>query len=466
MAVGGLQHHQSQTKTLVIGAGPAGIAAATYLRRAGIDVTVREKLSRPMGIVSHVIPEFRISSQELELDIQMAQAQGVRFEFNTPVTLDLPALRREFDHVIIATGAWESGAGDLEVDGVHVLDALDFLRRSKDSDLALDLGKQVAVIGGGDVAMDCARAAARNRGVEQATIVYRRTRAQMPAQREELELAVADGVRFVELHAPSGYGDGRLRCDIMQLGAPDAKGRASVSKTDKNVLMPFDTVICAVGARVDTAAFAAAGLEQDARGFALLDGDCQASLPGVYVIGDCKAGPATVVRAMADAKRAATAIITGEGLPLPFETFELEACREELLAKKGILEAATTPPADAARCLGCNTVCEICVDVCPNRANVSIDMGPAGTQVIHLDGSCNECGHCGVFCPTAGDPYKDKFTLYATREDFDASHNPGVLPLAGGSRLYRDKNGETGNTMPQEYAAILATIEEKYGYLQ
>jgi putative selenate reductase len=251
----------------------------------------------------------------------------------------------------------------------------------------------------------------------------------------------------------------------MELGAPDASGRASVSKTEKSVLLQFDTVINAVGARVDKAAFAAAGLVVGERGFAQLDEAGLSSVPGVYVIGDCKAGPATVVRAMADAKRAASDIITREGLPLPFKTYELQACRQELLEKKGILQAASTPPADAARCLGCSTVCEICVDVCPNRANVAIDMGAAGMQVLHLDGSCNECGNCGVFCPTAGDPYKDKFTLYATQEDFDVSHNPGALRLPGGGWLSRSQDGQTSNNIPQQYAAILATIEKKHGYL-
>jgi putative selenate reductase len=391
---------------------------------------------------------------------------GVNFEFNAPEDFDLAALKQEYDYVIIATGAWKEGTSDLAIDGVHVYDALDFLRRSKESGLSLELGKRVAVIGGGDVAMDCARAAARNSGVEQAALVYRRTRAQMPAQAEELELAVADGVEFVELHAPCSYEDGVLKCDVMQLGETDASGRASVSKTEQSVLVEFDSVVCAVGARVDTSLFERCGLQQDARGFATLTAANESSLSGVYVVGDCKAGPATVVKAMADAKAAAKDILAREGLDAGFKAYELQACRDELLAKKGVLKAKdAVPQKDAARCLGCNTVCEVCVDVCPNRANLTLDLGTAGMQVIHLDGLCNECGNCGVFCPTAGNPYQDKFTLYATREDFDVSHNPGALPLPGGTWLCRSSDGQTGNDIPREYTAILATIEEKHGYL-
>jgi putative selenate reductase len=432
-------------RVLVIGAGPAGLAAASYLARNGVAVTVRERLAKPMGIVSHVIPTFRIRDDEIALDVALAEAYGVDFEFNAPANYDLQALRADYDFVIVATGAWLPGTSDLKIDGVRVIDALDFLARFRYSDDKSKLGRRVAVIGGGDVAMDCVRTATRITGVERAAIVYRRTREQMPAQREERELAEADGVEFLELLAPRKFDRATLSCDVMALGDYDASGRRGVFATGEKQELDFDVVISAVGARVDATQFAANGLALDTRGFCELSDQLETSLPGVYVAGDCKAGPQTVVRAMADAKLIVLDILSKLEQDLDFQTFEPQACREELLLKKGVLTAAdTAPQADASRCLSCNSLCEVCVDVCPNRANIAIAIGAdfsQPSQILHLDRLCNECGNCAVFCPTAGKPYLDKPTLFATVEDFEDSSNQGFLPLDNGCYRLRLANG-------------------------
>lgn len=425
-----------KAKVLVIGAGPAGIATATYLRRNGIDVTVHEMRKAPMGIVSHVIPSFRIGDEEIEVDVAMAKAYGVVFVYNIPEAYDLEALKTKYDFIILATGAWAEGHGGIPVDGKHVLDALPFLAESRKTNLNLNLGKKVGVIGGGDVAMDCARAAMRNKGVEQVTIVYRRTRAFMPAQAEEVELAIEDGVEFCELLSPVTYEDGVLTCTMMKLGEMDASGRRGVIPTDKSEVLSFDTVISAVGARVDTSQFIKNGILIGQNGSVAINEANETALPGVYLAGDCKAGPATVVKAMADAKRIAKDILYKVGVDNDFKTYPIETCRSTLIEKKGVLRAksvfAEGAVGDAVRCLSCGEVCEICTDVCPNRANITIDMKDyycQRYQVIHIDGMCNECGNCGVFCPAKGDPYKDKLTLFATEEDFTDSMNRGFLPL-------------------------------------
>jgi putative selenate reductase len=457
----------SKTKVLVIGGGPAGLAAASYLRRNGVDVTVREIRDRLLGIVAHVIPDFRISNNEVALDVDMAIAQGVRIEYGADANYDLATLQKEYPYIIIATGAWEQGSGPLPLDGAQVIDALDFLERSKNSGLTLSLGRHVAVIGGGDVAMDCARAATRNRGVEQTTVVYRRTRALMPAQPEEIELAQTDGVIFRELHAPCSFAEGKLTCDIMELDEPEADGRPGISASGRQAILMVDTVISAVGAGVDTSAFAACGLEQDERGFARLNDVNESSLPGVYVAGDCKAGPRTVVQAMADAKSIARDILAKLVIQDDFRQFAPAACRDELLTRKGILNAAQPGPAAAnaetPRCLTCNNVCEICVDVCPNRANVAIDLVNAPSplvqryQILHLDGLCNECGNCGTFCPSGGKPYRDKLTLYAREEDYDHSENCGFLPLGDGRVKLRLADGNSRIIMlPDHKGKLLA----------
>jgi len=225
-------------------------------------------------------------------------------------------------------------------------------------------------------------------------------------------------------------------------------------------------VIVATGAKVDTAQLAANGIDLDGRGRACLKDSGEASVPGVYVIGDAKAGPKTVVAAMADAKAAATDILGQLGIAADFQTFPLACSREDLLGRKGVL-AASVPDdagADSARCLGCSSVCEICVDVCPNRANVAVSVPGGGQpyQILHLDALCNECGNCAVFCPSAGRPYADKWTLFASEADFNDSQNQGFW-LKDGAAITRCEAG-TGQ-LPEPVQRLTQAVLDGYRYL-
>jgi putative selenate reductase len=173
----------------------------------------------------------------------------------------------------------------------------------------------------------------------------------------------------------------------------------------------------------------AAGCAFDEKGRIVTDENCMSSVDGLYVIGDCRKGPATVVKGIADAMAAASAIAG-----INFEKYEKENGADDVsrcLAKKGILsDACDTLP--EKRCLGCATVCEVCTDVCPNRANVAVSVpGLEKAQILHVDGMCNECGNCAVFCPYSGRPYKDKLTLFWSEEDMENSENTGFLVLEG-----------------------------------
>ncbi|MDR2403063.1 MAG: putative selenate reductase subunit YgfK [Spirochaetaceae bacterium] len=459
----------------VIGAGPAGIAAAVFLRRNGIPVMVYEKRDQPYGIVRYVIPAFRITAKAIERDFNLALKLGVEFRFGVPEAWSLAALKKEHPFVVLATGAWKEGSCPVGSGGKNIRDALKFLEDSKNSGEALDLGKTVGIIGGGDVAMDCARAAKRNRGVERATIVYRRTKEFMPAQREELELALADQVEILELRAPESYNGGVLVCEVMRLGEYDASGRRGIVGTGRKEAYPFDTLIGAVGARVDTTLFSRNGITLNDRGLPLVRGVNESSVPDVYIAGDCRTGPATVVKAIADGRSIAGDILRKLGLPPDIGVSSPQSAAPlSCYAKKGILcEADKT--ADAARCLSCADICEICCDVCPNRANVAASpesslMAGTDHQVIHIDAMCNECGNCAVFCPHGGLPYRDKFTVFSREEDFNDSGNRGFLPLEGrafkvrledGSvRLWR--RGET--TIPPEFAGLIGLVMDRYGY--
>jgi putative selenate reductase len=456
-------------KAAIIGAGPAGIAAGVYLRRNGMDVTVFEKREKPMGVVRYIIPEFRISQAAIDLDYQMALKTGVNFKFGI-TDINVAELKKQYDFVIIATGAWKEGACPVQRGGENTVDAMDFLERSKNADCKLDLGNTVAVIGGGDVAMDCARAALRANGSPKVSIVYRRTREFMPAEPEEQRLALEDGVEFLELLAPVAYENGILTVEGMKLAERGADGRRKVEPTGETKQLPFDTVINAVGARVDAEIFAKSDIQQTGKGYAAVDDQNRTNLDGVYVAGDCRRGAATIVEAMADSKRIAKDILSGLKLPHDFVRVSKETDMEKLRGSRGVLAQKTGDMSDAGRCLVCDAVCEVCCEVCPNRANVAI-IAAGRLQVIHIDGMCNECGNCGIFCPHTGLPYKDKFTVFWSEEGFLESSNQGVLFKEDDRILVRDEQGAQfvcpidDARLSEKFAAVIMAIKQEYGYL-
>jgi NADPH-dependent glutamate synthase beta chain and related oxidoreductases len=306
------------------------------------------------------------------------------------------------------------------------MNVIRFLEECKAGTLA-PLGENVIVIGGGNTAMDAARAAKREKGVKHVRLVYRRTARWMPADEEELQLAREDGVEFCELLAPVTFENGALLCNVMRLGEPDASGRRSPVETGEQISLPCDTLIAAVGEKIEVDLFTDNGIALTARGKAETDANLMTSRPHVYVVGDCNRGPATVVEGIADARTVADAIVGAYH-------YEICACGDTTEAacheKHGILKDYEQAEKERARCLSCGTVCECCVQVCPNRANVAIRVpGKAKPQILHVDRMCNECGNCLVFCPYDSKPYKEKFTLFSTEAEFDGSENKGFLPL-------------------------------------
>jgi len=422
-------------RVAVVGGGPAGLSAAYFLGRAGVRTTVFERRESLGGVVRHVIPAFRIEDGDIERDIALCRAMGAEFRLNCAVSSVQSLFDAGYTHVILATGAWRKGDAGLSYG--EALDVLDFLERAKQNPEAVRLGEHVVVVGGGNTAMDAARGARRIPGVKDVTIVYRRTRRYMPADPEELELALADGVALRELLAPVGVRDGLLTCQVMTLGAPDASGRRSPVETGETVALPASTVITAVGAQVDAPFYRDNGLAVDRRGRAVVDPETlESSVPHVYVAGDGQKGPGTVVEAIAGAAKAAGAIAA-----LDVERYVDRNRRAEryqaLLAKRGEL-CGDCEGCEDSRCLGCATVCEACASVCPNRANVAVWVpGMEMRQILHIDGMCNECGNCATFCPYDSRPYRDKFTLFWREEDFENSENDGFLPLAGGGTRVR-----------------------------
>ncbi|WP_243342527.1 putative selenate reductase subunit YgfK [Anaerococcus sp. AGMB09787] len=462
---------RSDKKVLVIGAGPGGIAAATYLRRNGMDVVVREKLAKPYGIVSHVIPEFRISDADIERDYKIAVKTGVKFEFNSEVTGFYEELKNSFDYIIVATGAWKKGISPVKEGSENILDSLEFLWNVRNNNEAR-LGKRVAVVGAGDVAMDCVRTAARQEGVEEVSLVYRRTEAYMPATQEEVNDVKAEGHKIYELLAPYSYDGQTLKCKKMQLGDFDQSKRRSIEETGEDIALEFDTVIGATGARVDTKAFEENGINLDDRNRVKTLDNLETNVENVYVVGDCRLGASTIVKAMGDAKKVCLDILAKENLDNDFKKFEVEEDKEQIYAKRGLLEDIKEGRAEGQRCLKCDQICEVCTEVCPNRANVAIKVEGYDNlnQIIHIDGMCNECGNCGVFCPHAGNPYKDKFTVFWTEEDFEDSTNTGILKNEDGSYKVRLENGKVIKTsdirvdLSENMINLIEAIEKNYSH--
>ncbi|QQK07128.1 putative selenate reductase subunit YgfK [Miniphocaeibacter halophilus] len=462
---------KSNSKVAVIGAGPSGVAAASYLRRNGMNVVVFEKLAKPYGIVSHVIPRFRISDEQINRDFKIAEAQGVEFRFNTEVTDSYEELKKEYDYIVVATGAWKNGAAPVKEGAENTIDALDFLWKMR-MEGGMDLGKKVAVVGAGDVAMDCSRLSKRQLGVEEVTLVYRRTESYMPATQEEVEDVKADNITILELTAPVSYDGKVLKCEKMKLGDWDASGRKSVEGTGEFIELEVDTVIGATGAKVDTSAFEANGLNLDERGRVKVLESRESSVENVYVIGDCKAGASTIVKGMADAKFAAMDILAKEGLGNDFTQFDFPEYDEVIYERRGVLQRPLEGKEEGLRCLKCDQICEICTEVCPNRANVAIEIEGFKTphQIVHIDGMCNECGNCAVFCPTAGKPYKDKITVFWTEEDFIDSTNVGFLRINEDTFKVRLENGNIiehklgDGQLSYTLTRFLETLLEDYEY--
>lgn len=431
----------------VVGAGPAGLSAAYFLAREGFGVTVFEREADAGGVVRYVVPQFRISREAIESDVEFIRELGVEFRFGVKESLDVEGLKEAgYEHVVMAVGTYQSRPLPVEGDNTNVYPAFPFLRRFNRDPSQLSLGKQVVVVGAGDTAMDCSRAALRCPGVESVTIVYRRAFEQMPASPEEYEYAVEDGITFRWLRNPARFDtDGTLELTVMELGETDDSGRRRPVATDRTETIHADSIVHAVGDDPEAEVLEAAGLTVNERGMVETGSAGETELENVYLIGDSRTGPSTIVQCIAEGRRAADAIcktvdpdwLREEHIP------EMDPAKrlEEIRAKKGEIipkpdpRSSYDPVVFAAteknRCLECDFVCNKCVDVCPNRANIAVPVSGEPLfsdpfEIVHLDAYCNECGNCAHFCPWENDrPYVDKPTVFSTAEDFANSENPG-----------------------------------------
>jgi glutamate synthase (NADPH/NADH) small chain len=313
-------------RVAIVGSGPAGLTAAGELVRMGHEVTIYEALHKPGGVLVYGIPEFRLPKQIVSNEVQRLLDAGVKIECNVIIgrTYTLPELRERFDAVFIANGAGlpvfmnvpgENLKGVYSANEyltrVNLMAAYQFPR----SDTPVLHGKRVAVVGGGNVAIDSVRTA-RRLGAEAAMIVYRRTRSELPAREEEVYHAEHEGIQFHFLTAPiEVLGKEKrwvagLKCVRMQLGAPDASGRARPEPlSGSEFVLPCDVVVIAIGTRANPLLTSTCpDLKLNKQGNILVDDNGMTSVPGVFAGGDIVRGAATVILAMGDGKRSAQAI--------------------------------------------------------------------------------------------------------------------------------------------------------------
>ncbi len=410
------QIQKTGKKAAIVGAGPAGLAAAHDLAIAGHEVTVFEASPEPGGMLRWAIPEYRLPKREVEKEIDYIRSLGVALQCNAEIgtSITLEALKRDVDALFISTGA--PVGVSLSIPGEElpgVTDGIHFLRAAA-SGSPSPVGSTVAVVGGGNTAVDCARTA-RRLGAGHVTLVYRRGREEMPAADEEVEALLQEGVEIEFLATPLRFfeKDGKLsemECSRMQLSEPDASGRRQPKPVAGGEFrIPVETVIAALGQRVDSAFAQGLGIETGKNGTISIDPATGATnVEGVFAGGDVVTGPAFVIDAIAAGKKAARSMsryLRGEPLVEEAHPRAPEKLSEEEVAGLGAWVGAAqrirmpeeTPEARAG------DFREAALGYAPAEAQKEASRCLAG----QIEG-CIECGECERRCDVKAIDYRMK----------------------------------------------------------
>ena len=297
-------------KIAVLGGGPGGLSAAYYLQLMGHQTTVYEMLPKLGGMLRYGIPNYRLPKERLEDDVNAILKTGVQVEYGKKIGQDITIqdLREQYDAVLITIGASTDKKLGLEgEDAEGVMSAVQFLRNIGKNIITDLTGKEVAVIGGGNVSMDAVRTAKRL-GAKKVSIVYRRRMADMTALPGEINGAVADGIELQTLKAPAAIDvdeNNHVKGIYVtpQMVSTIKNGRASVRPTgEDDIYIPCDVLVVAIGQNIETAHFEAAGIPVSRGKILTTSTGAVEDMPDVYAGGDCSSGPATVIKAIAAAK--------------------------------------------------------------------------------------------------------------------------------------------------------------------
>ncbi|MFK5925472.1 MAG: FAD-dependent oxidoreductase, partial [Desulfuromusa sp.] len=482
-------------KVAIIGAGPTGLSCAHYLAMEGFAVEMFEANGFLGGMAADGIPVFRLDDGSLQKDIDGIIFLGVKVHMNEQISAaKFQEIRDTNDYVYVAVGAQESLPLNIPgIDAEGVFDQLTYLsrvRRMQD----IPKSKKIIVIGAGNSAMDAARTAKRVVGKDgEVTIVYRRTRREMPCDPEEVRGALEEGIELVELASPEAVvvKDGKvagLTVNKMKLGEPDESGRARPIKIQNSEsVIEADLIIPAIGQQVVLDFYPEDKLEVNQATY-------ETTLDNVFAGGDAMRGASSLINAIADGQNVALQIMEKShqerhGFYSPrddrqpdLNILQIKQARRgfgpdlpEVAAESRInfdlfMTSLTDDAAvqEASRCLQCDLVCNICTTVCPNRSNMYYPLTEAVTvpletavssngtveivrkgsatisqpyQIINIGDYCNECGNCTLFCPSAGDPYKDKPKFHITEESF-ANADFGFIYSDAQSMKIKVKGGD------------------------
>ncbi len=456
-------------KVAVLGSGPSGLSCAYFLALDGFEVHIYEAKQSSGGMVSAAIPVFRLREDAIQNDLELVESIGVQIHYGVEVDTGLfEELRRQHNYIYIAVGAQNNKKLDIDGEELpNVIEPLTFLSRVRRSDEA-KIGRRVAVIGGGNTAIDAARTAKRLGS--DVTILYRRTMKEMPADMEEVKATMEEGIVLKELTAPERIlpktnGSVILISSRMKLGELDESGRPRPEKiAGSEFELEFESIIPAIGQDLALDFLSTEELEVN-----LVTGETK--VPNVYAGGDAVRGASSVINAVGDGRRVAKEIakaakfqnvssnvesmkkLTKEQYQKKLATRKFGMYTPHLQADQRtgfdlVSRTLTEEEAieEAGRCLYCDERCDICVTVCPNLANFSYEVLPRdypvlilkksdsgfsveqvdimkieqGHQILNIGDFCNECGNCTTFCPTAGAPYMEKPRFFLTQESFEA----------------------------------------------
>ncbi|MFZ1290423.1 MAG: putative selenate reductase subunit YgfK [Melioribacteraceae bacterium] len=474
-------------KVAIIGAGPSGLSCAYFLALDGFNINVYEAKSFPGGMASDSIPYFRITDDQINADIEIIKSLGVKFHFNQKVDTELfNKLKSESEFIFIGIGAQQGkklniSGEDLE----NVFDQINFLSKVRRKENIV-IGKTVAIIGGGNSAIDAARTSKRLVGKDgNVAVIYRRTIKEMPADPEEIKALLEERIYILELASPLSINkienQLELICIKMQLGELDENGRRkSLPIPNSEFSMLFDSIITAIGQ--DTV------LDFLNDNKIILDKNNETQYQNIFAGGDATRGADSLINAIADGKNVAQTIIkrVNSNSKLSVEQNSNKFSFSEFQKKQSYREFGKLLPeislsnrnsfdlvhpnmtdaqaiSEAQRCLFCNDICNICIGVCPNFANVSFESNKVNIPIysININGSttykivdylnidqtnqifnigdfCNECGNCNTFCPTNGAPYITKPKFYLTEESFAKENNCYFI---GGNYIKYKKDG-------------------------
>ncbi len=466
-------------KVAIIGAGPSGLSCGYYLTLMGCQVNVYETKAFAGGMIADAIPDFRLTEYAIEYDINQIENAGVNIHYNSKIDKNkFDQLRRENDFVYIAVGAQKAAEANIpgKKNVTGFLDPLKFLSdvkrlTAKDAKVRRDhslLGHNVIILGGGNTAMDVARTARRLIGEDdKVTIVYRRTRKEMPAEQSEIEAALEENIQLIELASPAKVISEKgkviaLECHKMKLDHdPNYDRPKPVIIPGEEFKIPCDTIIPAFGQQLDVD-FVDNELLQTRSPETL-----ETHLDHVFIGGDANRGASFLIKAVADGKNVAREIMAKLNLHGNEEETGTNATREEHHRKMSRILPGVKPKnipveernyntivelpmtkeevkTEALRCLNCDEICDVCITVCPNRANIGYEIEPFKVaiqkiivkkgkteilpdesfkieqkyQILNIADFCNECGNCTTFCPTSGRPFADKPNIALSESTF------------------------------------------------